>query len=396
VEAAKLVIDSLDHIALESRASELERLIRRLPPITQVETTHIFWRAVGDVYFSRLPRERNSNRLLDRAWQAYASANYSKGVRDVQKVLAEQAFAEGAGSEEQARHADGLLRQERLFRQAAVAYEYYWPKEAKRCERLAKQLAESADRLAKHVIVPPLVEDVINAFLAVPETRGGSLTDHTGRGSAKIRTLEAAGGWLVGETFSLGWAVDLATERLTDRIVERSGIPGNLTILRHLVRRAVIDIGDTSSYCPTPIEMPSSVITTKWRKTLLALLVTAVAGAPLGLISAAPELQTVLTAILGAETALAINLVSTYLTRQRGPELSQLLTKYNEQEALLILHLLRQPRTALQLAEVCHRTVTQTRHDLAKLERDGVVKKNYDRPHGAFVWSLVDTDKASG
>ncbi|MDT0352921.1 hypothetical protein [Pseudonocardia charpentierae] len=244
-------------------------------------------------------------------------------------------------------------------------------------------------QLAESVLSRPIARDLVELLLRTPDDNRQSWTTRILAENAKLRSFHVSSELIVGETYSVGlFAPDLAVERVNSAMLRLAQMPDESGSISQLLAKLVATVGDTTSYCPTPTMMPSSVVTTKWRQTLLALLATGVAGSSLGLVSADPELRTVLIAVLGTELGLAVNLVSTYLTRRRDNDVEQLLKDRDEADSVIILYLLRRPRTVRELSELTHCATDRMRRNLNRLEGDGVVEKNPGGPRGAQSWQL--------
>jgi hypothetical protein len=387
IDCAVVLVDALGGETMEmDKAAKLELLIRRHPTMANSAkrklSVHI---AASRIRQSDLESERYMNmkeRLLCDAIALYKQAGDHLAEQRAAEMLAEIYRRDGFTREHMAESRSGLLIRAKELEQAAQAYGGYWPQDADRCRSAAHKYRSDAESAATTVAGYADARTRLDAGLrGVPQERASARSPFL-LGRPYIKDGKVQNATLVISQRSIGW-LDDRNDDVINSIGALVGIDVNVPVLKWWLWNVVTSLGDSDSYCPAPDMMPIWIVTTTWRKTLLAMLIAALSGNVAGYAAGGLDPKAALAGAVGTETAMLVNLLSTYITKPNRKELSDLLRTHDTEEAAILIHLWGKTLSCAELAKECQLSPAAVRKILKDLESKRVIQRVETGSHRA-------------
>jgi hypothetical protein len=326
-------------------------------------------------------------RLLREALSLYKQAKDDLTEQRAAQRLAGICQADGSTREHIAESRSGLLTRAKELESAAQAYGGYWPQDAARCLSAARKYRSDVENTAIAVVGYAHARTSLDEGLReVPQEKAPARSPFF-HGRPYVEGGKVQNATLVISQRSIGWADD-GNDEIINSIGALLGIDLDVPVLKSYLWNVAKSLGDSNSYCPTPNAMPIWIVTTTWRKTLLAMLIAALSGGVTGFALGGLDPKAALVGAVGTEGAMLVNLLSTYITKPNREELSDLLRAHGTQEAAIIIHLWGKTLSCTELAEECQLNSATVRKILKDLESKRVIQRIETGSHKAQLWTI--------
>jgi hypothetical protein len=384
---AQALIDLLETGEIDGKGrKEIELLLRREPAMAKSAKSKL-WRYLAEYKLKESNKESEDyarKELVREAESLYRQAEDQAGVEQSRRELAQIYYENGRGIELIAGNQSGLLDRAKTLEKAAEAYDRFWPTETARCQDMARKYRSDAENNAIGSAGYDSARVQLDA--ALRSIRRGDVSPHLALSHMNGRKLQDDEN-LVGQFWTLR-REDSGQDEIISSIATVLGIDLNVSVLKSSLSDLVMSLGDTTNYCPTPDQKPQWIVTTTWRKTLLALLVAGFSGGLAGLGAGAIDPKAALAGVVGSESAVIINLLSVYLTQPDRRGISELLKDRDEDEAVIILRLRERSRTTSELATLSGLSREIVLQKLKVLEMQMVVRSLERSAHKARQWEI--------
>ncbi|MFE9023786.1 hypothetical protein ACFYNL_35170 [Streptomyces sp. NPDC007808] len=374
-------------ISVDDREILLKRCLRQFRSRT-AEARNILTKSLASTYVAkadtqydeeRLTTLRKADSLFLEVSDADRHAEVVAAISDTQTAIMLEKRRQGRAIEKTAAQLPFLEDKARAYEAASLAYAGHCDEDSHRCRAMAKDLRTKA--MAEAASIPGIrdAESRLQEILA--DISAASELDLVADDD-EIVVTDVTG--MLQELDSRDQAIELLAARL--------GIPLEDHFALGLFRSALLSVGTWSSHQPFPDQMPIEVTKTRWRRSVLAIILAALIGGGAG--AANGDWGDIATGALGAEAGISINILSGYMSRSksRNEAFWNQLEGYSSEpyKMLILAHLKNRSMTSQEISNILKCSPSTARKLLNELAADDAITKERG-VRGAWLWTMKES-----
>lgn len=335
-------------------------------------------------------------KLLKEGLGLYNRAGDSKNEQSTLRLLKEIHHGRGAKIEKAVKSYKGFEDKARTYEAAATAYSHYCSEERNRCLKLAVEMHTKAAQEAETTLgFSTALADFEHSL-----NEKASKTYGTAPRTAEPLGISSYEKYVIVRSWHLGDIPHMdAHNEFLRFFADHCGIDIADPTARDLFSKLINTLGETTSYCPTPTATPQWIVTTKFKKIMLALIAGTLVGAIPGVAAGGMDPKAILIGVIGAHAAIMVNLISKYILTPENHKktVSGLLKKYIEEPAkvFVILELKKRPQAIRELCQASGYSKSKMSRIIMKLKKDSTIQKRRSTTK-PVLWELthlLDYDK---